>query len=1201
MATNLNPIYVFVLQDGNGNDRTVEPIWNDSLSLDIARESGQVFFRKKMQGSLVFVGEDADWINGKPFTTKFRVLVYRTDILDTEWVVEWNGSFCKTDCKIDFDNRKVTVQPAVDDQYIDILAGLDKEYNLIELLPQQRAVNMKKNPLIQIYGMGDDVLSCLHDGMSWQQDVTPTSDRSVLVGDYHFHELKMKLQAGATKDGSYFDMYQGVIPPQDDQGYYNAMMYGTGDTYLQIVHRRNEQEYETYYEVEVKINRLLDDATLYRYDYVGTSDLSMEGWYGNLSATALASGTVNVEMSVVYMYARILTDRDEFDSLPTAPIGSDDFCADNRNYKRVIGFNTGDRYIISSGAVTTDPTEYGKKDNTHYWAEPDVEDDVYPVGRSLWNLTSIWFVDSGNIMGVIRNNGRKTMTVKVCYPLSSVISVLLQKIAPSINHQPNTAFSQFLYGDRNPVSDDMRTTLMITPKTNITAGEYSLPAQKATITLGSVLDMLRDVFQCYWHIEGGRLIIEHISYYKRGGSYSTTPAIGTDLTSIYNTRNGKKFSMGQNTVSYDKSQMMERYEFAWMDEVTEPFTGQPIDILSPYIERGMVEEVNVSKFTTDIDYIMLNPQAVSKDGFALMAPLETQSSTPVTPPTVEIPEHIKTKTTSLLANFSSYITVPANGMTYNYLCGVIYECYAQYTSHQSAYGLPVLYNQSLWPSLTSYYGSATDATKAQDAMMGFAMAMVLTEIKAYYRNQIEQVGYNIGPDKNVYIYNYAFTSDQNICRLIGSVIYAAMRGLMQPDMPAMRTECGGSMLNLSIAQVATAPYTSYKDTYYVDIQNFMPTAPGPYYTGYTDRSSIGGVPYPNTQKESDNNLSEDLAIYNEAVSNYNLENPTYRQRVVQAIADKSGDVQHLFGVNRSDGTYSFHPVFGTDTIGMEIADNGATAAAVSKIFEVGIGARQPLKQGSYDGRMRPGQQPNTTQSKAGAAGVLLNYTIDNIDGTPVTEYGTEGEYNQAERGQVYANSYPSGHSSGIFATALFLIELLPLKADLIMKAANDFAVSRQICRYHWNSDTIVGRLSGAAIAPVMRASTDYASLLAAAREEIGGGSAGGALSLSDITLTRGTYPWVRHRTVMQNGMLAFCYLQPKYLLYDMPATSIRVNGMMTTASGVKRTKKQEVTMPCMQEQNPLELVKTGIGNGYVEKMKLSLTSRTSKTTLNYEP
>ena len=83
-----------------------------------------------------------------------------------------------------------------------------------------------------------------------------------------------------------------------------------------------------------------------------------------------------------------------------------------------------------------------------------------------------------------------------------------------------------------------------------------------------------------------------------------------------------------------------------------------------------------------------------------------------------------------------------------------------------------------------------------------------------------------------------------------------------------------------------------------------------------------------------------------------------------------------------------------------------------------------------------------------------------------------------------ANSYPSGHSSGMWCGALTLIELMPNKADLIMKSANQYAVNRTIARWHWTSDTINGRVLGSAGNSIAHAASDYDDRLNQAKGDV---------------------------------------------------------------------------------------------------------------------
>ena len=494
------------------------------------------------------------------------------------------------------------------------------------------------------------------------------------------------------------------------------------------------------------------------------------------------------------------------------------------------------------------------------------------------------------------------------------------------------------------------------------------------------------------------------------------------------------------------------------------------------------------------------------------------SSDPVADPDdVAVPDDIVAQTSQVLSSFDGIVSVPSGSATFAYLSKVMYEASRQYNDGESAYGLPVLYRKANFPNVIEYYGTETATSQAFRAMTGWLVALVLTEIRPDKRGALMRAGYNLGPSKDTYIYRYEFRSDPNVARLVASAIYAAMRGLLKPSLGTMRTELGAPDFTYTVAAVDAATYDDYRSAYYVDISGFMPTAPGPYLTGYTDRSAVGGAPYDGDDL-ADHNLQTDLDVYNIVVDRYNLDNAAYRQQTVQAIANIEHTAVHLFGDNVRTENYAFHPTFGTDTIGKRIATDGATASAVAKLGHLGSRNRNWLLEGSYYGRRRPGQGATDGSVKAGAQGVLMNYEIENGDGRG-TGYATEAEYIAGTTASIRANSYPSGHSAYAFAGAMFLMELLPGKADLILRAANQYATDRQITRYHWLSDTITGRLAGAAIAPVERASADYASLLSAASIELGAGTVQSAwkATIAETGIRPGMYLWTRRTTSYSDG------------------------------------------------------------------------------------
>lgn len=80
-------------------------------------------------------------------------------------------------------------------------------------------------------------------------------------------------------------------------------------------------------------------------------------------------------------------------------------------------------------------------------------------------------------------------------------------------------------------------------------------------------------------------------------------------------------------------------------------------------------------------------------------------------------------------------------------------------------------------------------------------------------------------------------------------------------------------------------------------------------------------------------------------------------------------------------------------------------------------------------------------------------------------------------------SYPSGHTSIGWATALILSEINPARQQQIMQRGYDFGESRVICGAHFQSDVDAGRLVGSAVVASLHANEDFQKQLAKAKDE----------------------------------------------------------------------------------------------------------------------
>ena len=601
----------------------VYPLYKDDLAKDFELQSNQQFFRAKLSGKLTFVGPDYDFIVSCPFDFQFLVTLFISYDAGNNWTKYWAGMFWKTDCDFDGDARTVQVTPTVNDQYNDVLAGMEKEYNLIDLLPEIVPVKMDKRPMIQVYVPGQSVIGCFLSNMWWEQECEPVEETDLVTidgNDYPALEYKYHFAKNATGrivdvSGATSPELPGAFvlrnPPESvyfsiDNGTYTFWAY------------RNEDDPNNTFD-EWYITRNSDNVDLW-YGRKATSDPSVIPYDVILHPVdgTGATGDVAIYVHDLNIYARYVLDVMAFRGQNTYPLPTDDLVENNRNYHRAIGYAVSD-VIYFSARLTSTPTQWGIYQPGQYYQQPYLYGmpELFPVSRNAWGAVSIWFTSSATDR-LFEESGRAPYTLKDAFPLWSVISVLLGKIAPGLTHANTTDYSQFLYGP-NPITG-IKQALIISPKSNVISAGYDQPAQKAPITLKSVMDMLRDCFRCYWFIdEQGRFRIEHIRYFMLGGAYSGTPVVGTDLTAEKVTRNGKEWAFARNQFKFEKPEMAARYQFGWMDDVTQLFEGFPIDIISKYVNPDNIEQIDVSKFTSDVDYILLNPGNISKDGFVLFA------------------------------------------------------------------------------------------------------------------------------------------------------------------------------------------------------------------------------------------------------------------------------------------------------------------------------------------------------------------------------------------------------------------------------------------------------------------------------------------------------------------------------------------------------------------------------------------------------
>lgn len=617
--------------DESGVLTECEPKLDNDTKLEFAPETDEMFYRAKLSGALTFQNE-FDAILAKNFGYTHIVVLKRYSDTENDYVEVWRGKFTLTDCTINYDRKTIEVTPATIDRYTDVIAALEKEYNLTTLGADIQPVNILIRPCLQIYSLNDSKVTNSIGKNTWESscDAVGIAD----IDNLHFQlnaenfaiQIKYKSDFGSawagqtvlytgTPDYSQtpraFEIkgkYRNPFPPHEDIEHTLRCV---------IVQYPDETRFQVHMPEGGGWEGTPFVTATYARDEAGTD---ADIWIrepghtppGDYAADAYAQWTkvytrhlVQTDLNDVTIAGTTYTlyERTSADSIATA------------NYNKIL--EPAFVQILIWGGEQTAPTNWGLNYNDKYFTKPaDTLTRHYsPTGQSLWKYVSVWwYVANETAIKSVNNQLTAQRQLRDCFKLTQTILRLMNKAGV----HPASIVSGCLVGTNNYVG--ARTYLIITPRSNVISSYYDTPAQNAPISLAKIFRMLKAVYRCYWFISSdGKLHIEHISYFDNGYSYTELPQTLVDLESDLHTRTRHSKAYGQNVVKFDKSGMAEQFSFGWADNVTRPFSGYPINCTDEYVQKGEISEQSAPDFDSDVDFVLTSPNDVSKDGFFLFA------------------------------------------------------------------------------------------------------------------------------------------------------------------------------------------------------------------------------------------------------------------------------------------------------------------------------------------------------------------------------------------------------------------------------------------------------------------------------------------------------------------------------------------------------------------------------------------------------
>lgn len=652
-----------------------------NLKLKYAKETNQMFFRATLEGKITLHGLDFEYIASSSLDTKFLCNAYRHNSLISSNV------FNKTSCSYDTSTNKLELKFEPEDRYTKLLAHYEDTFDLIKCGAAISKIEYKKRMFYQIYRLGSSSITNYFANTYFETDVLETiDDADVLVNTYHFGycktftEINIKgLTANQELNNKVFPVIADATTWYDTMGQYSIVLekaYSAGvyqkdevaadliteNGSAKSIYRFNSRGIEIAYTYapgsgfvqfygdayHILVKRISDGVVLYKnYSLVVDTNSGTDFTIDSSPNLPMLDSDGNTD-DYFYLntfvldnpiYARLVADIDSYvDSsgkvIQLYGIPVDDVAVTRGNYNKCIGLTNLD--LWQSNTTVTSPTKYGINDFEEYFTSNFLPAQVTieyprPVARSNWGNTSMWLT-KGLGFDKLEEKTRKSVTLNEAYELSAVIKALLAKIDSRLSFEALPEYSNFLYGAEQgifgPCNMPTNYRIYMTPKSNVLKSNYDQAARKAEITFKEVMELLRDCFKCYWFVDTqNRFRVEHISFFMNGFALSA-PSPQLDLLTKKDRFNKKNILCGQINYSYD-TDLPARYEFNWADNSTTLFgQGQYLNIRDEYV-KGKKQEININKFSADLDYMLVAPGEFSSDGFALLIADKLSGNVPI--------------------------------------------------------------------------------------------------------------------------------------------------------------------------------------------------------------------------------------------------------------------------------------------------------------------------------------------------------------------------------------------------------------------------------------------------------------------------------------------------------------------------------------------------------------------------------------------
>ena len=624
--------------------RTCFPLHGDDLSISIDRAEGEWYYTRNLDGKLVFERDDYDWIMGRAFDGTFTLDIKESHDNGATFYDYFTGTFSRASLEIDEDNKQATLNGLKEGVEDLIKNGKNEDYDLMKLIPDSEAKTVQGQvpPALALVDWINSTISfsniyCgssfISGGMdnAWQLlGNVESNSQWTFIGVYAEAKIIMKNSASNANG-----IYSGLL-------YYQTQNSSSGDIKGPIGSLKNKNNYSLSFTLglfqSIAFNktvycsgRIYDnngyevENTLYLVNIIDVPVTQLE-CCTPLSITVNGVEPFaysNIEIRFHYIRAALLTATPQLASPNYEPniLDTGDY------YKGMQGFNTNGLTVNISRRTTEQPNGHRLVPGTdeyggipQYFAPPDDSGEWIALAEDNWNYASMWYKITPSVAnGLLDPSKIGSFQWARCWNIGTCIRYLLNRITNSqVVFAETTDYSQFLYGNPNPVEGHEPFQWLVTQKSNVMRPAAG-GAARCPVRLEWFFELLKNAFNCHYWFEkrnDGKydFRIEHVEYFRRGGTYQGDLADQLDLTILKPTRNflhngiaAKRYADQTNKYTFDLDNMVEKYTHSWQgDGGSDDFKGNPMYFRAGWIEKGSSEDHQVDNIFADLGWLMLN-------------------------------------------------------------------------------------------------------------------------------------------------------------------------------------------------------------------------------------------------------------------------------------------------------------------------------------------------------------------------------------------------------------------------------------------------------------------------------------------------------------------------------------------------------------------------------------------------------------------